>query len=78
MSIASIAIEKKTVTLFAMILLAVTGVGSFFSLGWLEDPNYTIKNAIITTHYPGASAEEVELEVTDRIEQNRELDRCGS
>ena len=46
----------------------IAGTASFFALGQLEDPQYTVKTAAITTLYPGASPEEVELEVTDRIE----------
>jgi multidrug efflux pump subunit AcrB len=68
-SLAEIAIEKRSVTYFAVLLLFVGGIGSFFSLGQLEDPEYTVKSASITTTYPGASPEEVELEVTDRIEK---------
>jgi multidrug efflux pump subunit AcrB len=68
MSLAQIAIEKRAVTYFAVFLLVVAGTASFFALGQLEDPEYTVKNAVITTTYPGASPEEVELEVTDRIE----------
>ncbi|MCK5190334.1 MAG: efflux RND transporter permease subunit, partial [Methylococcales bacterium] len=45
------------------------GIASFFSLGQLEDPEFTVKTAVIATAYPGASPKEVELEVTDRIEQ---------
>ena len=41
---------------------------SFLSLGQLEDPEFTIKNALIVTTYPGASPTEVEQEITDRIE----------
>ncbi|MBW2237470.1 MAG: efflux RND transporter permease subunit, partial [Deltaproteobacteria bacterium] len=68
MSLTGIAIEKRTVTYFAIFLLVVGGIGAFFSLGQLEDPEFTVKTAVITTVYPGASPEEVELEVTDRIE----------
>ncbi len=68
MSLVALSIEKKTVSYFLAILMAVAGVSSFFSLGWLEDPEFTVKTAAITTLYPGASAKEVELEVTDRIE----------
>jgi multidrug efflux pump subunit AcrB len=68
MSLAQLAIEKKTVSYFAAFLIFVAGIVSFFQLGWLEDPEFTVKTAAITTVYPGASAEEVELEVTDRIE----------
>jgi multidrug efflux pump subunit AcrB len=43
-------------------------VFSFFHLGWLEDPEFTVKVGVIVTPYPGASPQEVELEVTDRLE----------
>ncbi len=68
MGIAAIAVEKRAVTYFALFLLVVGGIASFFALGQLEDPEFTVKTAVITTPYPGASPEEVELEVTDRIE----------
>ena len=68
MNLAAIAIEKKAVTYFAVFLLVTAGLASFFTLGQLEDPEYTVKTATIITLYPGASPEEVELEVTDRIE----------
>jgi len=68
MSLTAIAIDKKPVTYFATFLIVLAGIASFFQLGWLEDPEYTVKTAAITTVYPGASAAEVELEVTDLIE----------
>jgi multidrug efflux pump subunit AcrB len=68
MSLSTLAIENRAVTFFVIALLLVGGVSSFFSLGQLEDPEFTIKTAVITTTYPGATAAEVELEVTDRIE----------
>ncbi len=68
MNLAKIAIEKKVVTYFVSFMMLLAGVGSYFSLGQLEDPEFSIKSALIVTTYPGASAEEVELEITDRIE----------
>ena len=68
MNLAKIAIEKKAVSYFITFLLVVGGLASFFSLGQLEDPDFSVKTAVIVTQYPGASAAEVELEVTDRIE----------
>ncbi|MGD9018629.1 MAG: efflux RND transporter permease subunit [Desulfuromonadales bacterium] len=68
MNLAKIAIEKKAVSYFITFLLVAGGLASFFSLGQLEDPDYSVKTAVIITQYPGASAAEVELEVTDRIE----------
>lgn len=68
MSLPQLAIEKQPVTYFAIALVVVAGVFSYFQLGQLEDPEFSVKTASIITTYPGASAEQVELEVTDRIE----------
>ena len=68
MDIARIAIQNKTVTLVVTAALAIGGLFSFLGLGQLEDPEFTIFTAIVQTPYPGASPEEVELEVTDRLE----------
>jgi len=68
MSLAAIAINNRAVTYFASVLVLIGGITSFSALGQLEDPEFTIKTAVITTSYPGASPREVELEVTDRIE----------
>jgi len=67
-SIAEAAVQKKTVTGFTTAILLVAGALSYFQLGQLEDPEFTVKSATVMTTYPGASAVEVELEVTDRIE----------
>jgi multidrug efflux pump subunit AcrB len=67
-SIVSFALKNKAVIYFAVFLLAAAGIASYFSLGQLEDPEFTVKTAVIATPYPGASPAEVELEVTDRIE----------
>ena len=69
MNLTRFAIEKKALTKFVVFLLVVGGLLSYMSLGRLEDPDFTVKTSVIFTLYPGASPEEVELEVTDRIEQ---------
>jgi multidrug efflux pump subunit AcrB len=63
------ALEKRAVSYFLTALLLVGGVVSFLQLGQLEDPDFTVKTAMVITRYPGASPLEVELEVTDRIEK---------
>jgi multidrug efflux pump subunit AcrB len=52
----------------AMALVLVGGAIAYQNIGRLEDPEFTIKEALIVTPYPGASAEEVALEVTNPIE----------
>jgi multidrug efflux pump subunit AcrB len=69
MNIAEFAIKKKTFFLFVSLVLAVSGVVSYLKIGKLEDPEFTVKIAVVVTPYPGASPLQVEKEVTDRIEK---------
>lgn len=82
MNLAEASIRNRTVTLVFAVLLVVLGVWSFVHLPRLEDPEFTIKDALIVTSYPGASAEEVEREVSDVIElaaqQLEQLERVVS
>jgi multidrug efflux pump subunit AcrB len=68
-SLTEFAIEKRAISYFAIFLLGVGGAAAFSSLGQLEDPDFSVKTALVVTQYPGASPDEVELEVTDRIEK---------
>ncbi|EFK10767.1 RND transporter, HAE1/HME family, permease protein [delta proteobacterium NaphS2] len=68
MTLPEIAIKRKPITLLVAALLLLGGIMSYLNMGWLEDPEFTIKTAVISVPYPGASAEEVEMEVVDRIE----------
>ena len=54
MNIAELSIRKSVITWVMTTLMIVVGVNSFYQLSWLEDPEFTIKDAIITTPYPGA------------------------
>lgn len=57
---------------FAMLILFLTlagGIYSYFSMGKLEDAPFTIKQALVTTAYPGASPQEVQTQVTDVLEE---------
>ena len=51
-----------------MLFVLVGGIVAYQNIGRLEDPEFTIKEALIVTPYPGASAEEVAQEVTNPIE----------
>ena len=69
MNIATWSIEKKVITWVMTCLMVVVGIISFNSLSRLEDPEFTIKEALVLTPYPGASATEVEQDVTNVIEK---------
>ena len=55
MNIAEYAIRKKTITWFMVVLLTIGGIAAYTGLGKLEDPSFTIKTAVVSTAYPGAS-----------------------
>ncbi len=68
MNIARTSIDKPIFTWLFILICLIGGIWSFFSLGRLEDPAFTIKTAAIVTQYPGASAEQVALEVSEPLE----------
>ena len=69
MNFAEFSIRNRTTILVLTTVLFVGGILSFERLSWLEDPEFTIKEALVFTPYPGATAAEVEEEVSDLIEQ---------
>ncbi len=69
MNLAEKAIQAKTTTLVLTTVLFIGGILAYQRLARLEDPEFTIKEALVITPYPGATAMEVEEEVSDRIEQ---------
>ena len=68
MNIAETCFNKRTVTIGLALALAIAGVRSYFNLGRLEDPEFTIRCAQVLTAYPGATAQEVAERVSDPIE----------
>ena len=68
MNLGEISVRNDRVVYFAMLLVLVGGWIAYEQLGRLEDPEFTIKEALIVTPYPGASAEDVANEVTNPIE----------
>ncbi|MEH6626403.1 MAG: efflux RND transporter permease subunit [Motiliproteus sp.] len=68
MNIAEISIRNSTITWVCTFLLLFGGLFSYQSLSRLEDPEFTIKEALVITQYPGATPIEVEQEVTDMLE----------
>jgi multidrug efflux pump subunit AcrB len=61
-------VRNNRVIFVAMAFVLVGGIVAYRHMGRLEDPEFTIKEALIITPYPGASAEEVAKEVTNPIE----------
>lgn len=68
MDIAGTAIKNRVVTLVLTFAMLAGGLLSYRDMGRLEDPEFTIKDALVMTPYSGASADEVEQEVSDVLE----------
>ncbi len=68
MNLADYAIRQRVISWLFVVLLLCGGALSFLELGQLEFPEFTIKQAMVITAYPGASPEQVEEEVTLPLE----------
>ena len=64
------ALENSKVINLLVIILVVGGLLAYHSMSKLEDPAIKVKQAMVITTYPGASAHQVELEVTDPLEKS--------
>ena len=70
MNFTEYALKNKALVYFFVFVLVVGGIYSFFTMSKLEDPAITVKQAMVVTTFPGASAWQVELEVTDVLEKS--------
>ncbi len=68
-NLAEWAIKHKSIVYFFMMVIAVAGVFSFIRLGRMEDPDFTIRKMVVAAAWPGASAEEMAEQVTDKLER---------
>ncbi len=75
MNAGEFSVRNNRIIFVAMLLLIAGGYTGYVTMGRLEDPEFTIKQALIITPYPGASADEVAKEVTNPIE--RAVQRLG-
>ena len=70
MNLTEYALNNRALVKFFIAVLVIGGVFAFISMSKLEDPEIKVKQAMILTVYPGASAHQVELEVTDVLEKS--------
>lgn len=70
MNITEYALNNRALIKFFIAVLVVGGMFAFVSMSKLEDPELKVKQAMVVTVYPGASAHKVELEVTDVLEKS--------
>ena len=63
------ALANRSLVVYAMLVLAVLGAWSYTRLGQSEDPPFTFKAMVVRTLWPGATAQEVSTQVTERVEK---------
>ncbi len=63
------ALEHAALTRYLMVVLMVLGIASYFQLGQDEDPPFTFRAMVVRTYWPGATAQQVSEQVTDKIER---------
>ena len=70
MNFTEYALRNRALVYFFVVVLVIGGIYSFFTMSKLEDPAIAVKQAMVVTPFPGASAWQVELEVTDLLEKS--------
>ncbi|HEX5393224.1 MAG TPA: efflux RND transporter permease subunit [Rhodocyclaceae bacterium] len=68
-NLSALAVRERSVTLFLICLISLAGLISFFKLGRAEDPAFTVKVMTIITAWPGATAQEMQNQVAEKIER---------
>jgi multidrug efflux pump subunit AcrB len=68
-NLSAVAVRNPSLTLFIILLTAVAGVLAFFQLGRAEDPAFTVKVMVVSAAWPGATAADMQNEVSDRLEK---------
>src|SRR5690242_7603065 len=61
-------VRNRALTFFLILLLGTAGAYSYLRLGRAEDPGFTLKVMVVSAQWPGATAEEMQAQVADRIE----------
>ena len=69
LNLAEWAIRHKQIVYFFVIAVITGGLWSYFHLGRSEDPDFTIRQAVVTAAWPGASAQQITQQVTDPLEK---------
>lgn len=68
-NLSALAVRERAVTVFLIGLISLAGIIAFFKLGRAEDPAFTVKVMTIVTAWPGASAQEMQDQVAEKIEK---------
>ncbi|SDX50111.1 efflux RND transporter permease subunit [Nitrosomonas halophila] len=68
-NLSALAVRERAVTLFFILLSVLAGIYAFLSLGRAEDPAFTVRVMVVSAIWPGATTEQLQLQVVDRLEK---------
>ncbi|WP_054096626.1 efflux RND transporter permease subunit, partial [Pseudomonas syringae group genomosp. 3] len=68
-NLSALAVRERSITLFLICLISLAGVIAFFKLGRAEDPAFTVKVMTVVSVWPGATAQEMQDQVAEKIEK---------
>ncbi|MGJ7489097.1 efflux RND transporter permease subunit [Variovorax sp. ZT4R33] len=69
LNLSALAVRERAITLFLILLISLAGLVAFFKLGRAEDPAFTIKVMTVITAWPGATAQEMQDQVAEKLEK---------
>ena len=69
MNLTQLAIDKDRITVVALIVVVLSGIAAYLTIPRDYDPGFTVRTAVVTTIFPGASPERVEQLITDKLEK---------
>ena len=67
-NLTEVSLKNKALVWYFIIITAIGGIFFYFKLGRMEDPNFTINQMVVTAAWPGATADQMEEQVTDKLE----------
>ncbi len=68
-NLTEVSLKNRSLIWYFIFITAIGGIFSYFKLGRMEDPAFTIRQMIVTVAWPGATAEQMSLQVTDKLEK---------
>ena len=68
-NLSELSLKNRPLVWYFIIVIAIAGIFSYMKLGRMEDPSYTVRQMVVSVSWPGASAQQMEEQVTDKIEK---------
>jgi multidrug efflux pump len=77
-NLSALVLRHRTLTLFFLLLATLAGVLAYATLGLKEEPEFKFKVMVVRVLWPGATAEEIEQQVTDKLERKLQERRTST